>query len=156
MSAAPLIHGVRTKVLRPLTDERGWLMEILRRDEELFLGFGQVYVTTARPGVVKAWHAHRRQTDHFVCLGGSALVALYDDREGSPTRGVVNDFVLGEGERRLVQIPPLVWHGFTPAGSGEAMILNLPTEPYAYEAPDELRRDPFDPAIPYRWQREDG
>jgi dTDP-4-dehydrorhamnose 3,5-epimerase len=36
-------------------------MEILRRDDPIFQKFGQVYMTTNYPGVVKAWHYHKKQ-----------------------------------------------------------------------------------------------
>lgn len=131
-------------------------MEMLRRDDELFAGFGQIYLTTAYPGVVKAWHYHRRQTDHFVVARGMVKLALYDDREGSETRGEVNEFFLGDHNPLLVQIPPLVYHGFKCIGEGEALLLNLPTEPYNHEAPDEYRVDPHHGGIPYSWARRDG
>ena len=45
------IHDVRTKKMRVMPDERGWLMEILRVDEtELFTKFGQTYVSATYPG----------------------------------------------------------------------------------------------------------
>ena len=55
-----MIEGVATKPLRVFPDERGRLMEILRDDDELFDRFGQVYMTTVYPGVVKAWHFHKK------------------------------------------------------------------------------------------------
>ncbi|MDI3281087.1 MAG: dTDP-4-dehydrorhamnose 3,5-epimerase family protein, partial [Bacillota bacterium] len=82
-----LIAGVRTKPLRFICDERGRLMEMFRCDDELFQKFGQVYLTTAYPGVVKAWHYHKLQTDNFVVVKGMMKVVLYDDRPDSPTRG---------------------------------------------------------------------
>ena len=60
-----MIDGVITKKLRVIPDQRGRLMEILRCDDPLFQKFGQVYMTTTYPGVVKAWHAHKIQTDFF-------------------------------------------------------------------------------------------
>ena len=54
-----MIEGVKTKKLNVIPDERGRLMEIFRCDEELFEKFGQVYLTTCYPGVVKAWHTHQ-------------------------------------------------------------------------------------------------
>ena len=58
-TAQPRIAGVKTKALRVIPDERGWLMEILRADdEEFFTRFGQVYTSATYPGVVKAWHYH--------------------------------------------------------------------------------------------------
>ncbi|MFB3820398.1 MAG: dTDP-4-dehydrorhamnose 3,5-epimerase family protein [Candidatus Methylomirabilales bacterium] len=150
------IHGVVLKPLRPLTDERGFLMEMLRSDEPLFEGFGQVYITGCRRGVAKGWHYHREQTDHFVCVAGAALVVLYDGREGSPTRGLVQEVHLVAPPSRepaplLLKIPPLVLHGFTAEHGDEARIVNVPTLPYRHANPDEYRL-PWDAAeVPYRW-----
>src|ERR671913_55962 len=77
----PRIEGVRTKALRVIPDERGFLMEILRADDaELFTKFGQVYVSATYPGAVKAWHYHEKQTDHFVCVAGMVKLVLVDTR----------------------------------------------------------------------------
>ena len=53
-----MIDGVKIKKLKVIPDERGRLMEMLRSDDDLFIKFGQVYMTTAYPGVVKGWHYH--------------------------------------------------------------------------------------------------
>ena len=53
-----MINEVKIKKLKVIPDERGRLMEILRADDEIFIRFGQVYLTTAYPGAVKAWHYH--------------------------------------------------------------------------------------------------
>ncbi|NLO06252.1 MAG: dTDP-4-dehydrorhamnose 3,5-epimerase [candidate division WS1 bacterium] len=146
-----MIDGVRIKKLTRHADPRGWLMEILRDDDELFLGFGQVYVSAAFPGVVKAWHCHEIQTDSFCVLAGNAKIGLFDDREGSPTCGEAQAIVAGELNPVVVQIPPLVWHGFMSLEGRTAIVLNVPTEHYNREEPDELRREPFDPTIPFEW-----
>lgn len=146
-----MISGVRVKQLRVIPDERGRLMEILRADDPLFEKFGQVYMTTAYPGVVKAWHYHKQQTDNFAVLKGMVKLVLYDPRKDSPTQGEVNEFFLGEHNPQLVQIPNLVLHGFKCVGAEEAMVINCPTEVYRYDAPDEFRLDPFSAEVPYDW-----
>lgn len=151
-----MIAGVQTKELTVHADDRGFLMEMLRADEPLFERFGQVYVTCCRPGVAKAWHYHKEQTDHFVCLAGVALVVLYDGRDGSPTQGQVQEVLLEAppGRERpplLLKIPPLIVHGFTALGGAEARIVNTPTLPYRARDPDEFRYPWDSPAIPYRW-----
>ena len=75
-------------------------MEILRADEtELF--------TQVRPGL-RLRHLSRRrqgvafprhQTDNFVCLAGMIKLVLIDTRDGSPTKGAVNEFFLGTEQR---------------------------------------------------------
>jgi dTDP-4-dehydrorhamnose 3,5-epimerase len=147
-----MIEGVVVKKLTRHVDERGYVMEILRRDDDLFRQFGQAYVSACFPGIVKAWHCHRVQYDHFCCLAGNLKVGLYDDRPDSPTCGQTQGLVIGALSPALVCIPPLVWHGFMAVGTEMAVVLNLPTELYDYREPDELRRDPFDPEIPFEWQ----
>ncbi len=144
--------GVKVQKLRLIPDERGWLMEMMRRDWEVFDKFGQAYVTACYPGVIKAWHYHKLQVDHFACVYGIAKLALYDSREDSPTRGMINEFYIGTLNPILVKIPSLVYHGFTAVGNEIAMIVNFPTELYNYEEPDEYRLPYDDPSIPYKWE----
>ena len=151
-----MIEGVMVKPLKVIPDERGRLMEILRCDDEMFQKFGQVYLTTGYPGVVKAWHYHKTQTDHFCVIKGMLKVVLYDSRDGSPTPGEVNEFFLGEHRPILLRIPSLVFHGFKTVSAEEALLINIPTEPYRFADPDEFRIPPHDNDIPYSWERKDG
>ncbi len=147
-----MIEGVRIKRLKFIPDERGAVMEILRADDELFEKFGQVYLSTVYPGVVKGWHFHKRQTDHLCIIKGMAKVVLYDDRADSPSRGKIQEFFIGEQNPLLVKIPPLVLHGVKGIGTESAYMINCPTEPYNHSEPDEFRRPWNDPAIPYDWK----
>ena len=151
-----MIDGVKTKKLKVIPDERGRLMEMLRSDDDLFIKFGQVYLTTAYPGVVKGWHYHRAQTDNMVVVKGMMKIVLYDARTASPTHGEVNEFFMGDYNPILLHIPPYVYHGFKCISVEEALVINCPTDVYCYQTPDEYRVDPHDPSIPYKWSREDG
>jgi dTDP-4-dehydrorhamnose 3,5-epimerase len=151
-----LIEGVKSKTLRVIPDDRGWLMEILRADDpELFTRFGQVYVSATYPGVVKAWHYHERQVDNFACITGIIKLVLIDTRPGSPTEGAVNEFWIGAQNPMVVQVPNLVYHGWKNIGQEVALVLNVPTEPYRYSDPDEYRIEPHG-TLPYDWTRKDG
>ena len=134
-----------------IPDERGRLMEILRCDDAIFTKFGQVYLTTANPGIIKAWHWHRLQTDHFTCIQGRMKLVLYDARSNSPTQGEVDEFIIGDDNRLLVAIPPMVYHGFQSLSDVETIVINIPTEPYNHQQPDECRLPADDPSVPYKW-----
>ncbi len=151
-----LIDGVAARRGRVLPDERGRLGEIMRADDPWFEKFGQVYFTTTCPGVVKAWHYHKIQTDHFYVVKGMVKIALYDDRKDSVTNGIVNQLYLGEHCPGLVRIPPGVQHGWMCVGKKEAYIVNVVSEMYNYAEPDEYRTHPHDNHIPYDWARKDG
>ena len=153
-----MIHGVQIKKLKVIPDDRGFLMEMLRNDDEIFEKFGQAYLTGVKRGVAKGWHYHKKQDDHFVCVFGKALVVLYDARPDSPTKGEVQEFVLTEpaanGEHLLVKIPKGVYHGFTAVDCDEARIVNIPTERYDYDNPDEHRCAWNSDEVPYAWPKE--
>jgi dTDP-4-dehydrorhamnose 3,5-epimerase len=151
-----MIDGVIIKKLRVIPDQRGRVMEILRRDDDLFQKFGQVYMTTTYPGVVKAWHKHEKQADHIACVAGMIKMALYDGRPGSPTFKEINEFYLGVHNPLLVKVPAGVYHGWMGVSPEEAVIINVPTETYDREKPDEQRLDPHGNDIPYLWERKDG
>lgn len=134
--------------IRPLTshlDERGRLTEIFRATEDTH-GFGQVYITTAAAGVIKAWHRHWMQWDRWYCVSGAAKVGLFDSATGE-----AQTVILCADTPQLLTIPPGVYHGFTPChGHREAAILNIPSRPYNPSAPDEERVGPHD--FSFRWE----
>lgn len=151
-----MINGVTTKKLKVIPDERGRLMEILRADDNIFVQFGQVYMTTTLPDVVKAWHLHKLQTDNVACVQGMIKLVLFDPREDSPTYQKFDQFYLGIHNPLLVQIPPHVYHGWKCVSREEAIVVNIPTEAYNNKQPDEFRLDAHTQEIPYAWSRKDG
>jgi dTDP-4-dehydrorhamnose 3,5-epimerase len=155
-SSDKLIDGVSVRRAKVISDERGRLGEIMRADDPWFKKFGQVYFTTTYPGVIKAWHYHKKQTDHFYVAKGLVKIALYDQREDSPTFGTVNELYLGEHCPGLLRIPPGVQHGWMCVGQTEAYIVNVVSETYNYAKPDEYRTPAHDNQIPYDWTRKDG
>ena len=151
-----MIEGVKIKKLKVIPDERGRLMEMFRCDDDLFTKFGQVYLSTTYPGVVKGWHYHKLQADNIVCVRGMLKLVLYDGRENSATKGEVSEYFLGDHNPLLVQVPKGVYHGWKCISENEAFVINCPTEPYNYSQPDEYRLDPHSSDIPYKWERKDG
>ena len=78
-------------------------------------------------------------------------MVLYDTREGSATKGEVNELFIGEHNPVLVHVPKDIYHGWKCISESEAIVINCPTEVYNYELPDEFRL-PYDTdKIPYDW-----
>lgn len=152
-----MIEGVKIKKLVIHKDERGRLMEILRYDDSIFEKFGQVYVTTAMPSFVKAWHYHKKQIDNFTCVKGKIKLVLFDARKDSETKGELQEFFISMEENPIVvQIPKGVYHGFECANKEECIMINTCTEPYDNKNPDEYRL-PFDSKeINYKWSGRKG
>ena len=147
-----MIEGVKIKKLRIIPDERGRLIEILRNDDDMFKNFGQTYITTNYPGVVKAWHKHIKQTDTVCCISGMIKLVLFDGRENSKTFGEVTELFIGKDNMLLVQIPENIYHGWKCISQTESIVINIPDLPYCYDNPDEIRLPYNSDKIPYDWE----
>lgn len=147
-----MIEDVVVERLRVVPDERGQLVEVIRSDAPFFEKFGQAYVTTTYPGVIKAWHLHHAQNDNVACVRGMVKLVLYDPREASSTRGEVMEVFMGEHNPVLVHIPRDIYHGWKCISEGEAYMVNVPTELYDYHDPDEHRLPIDSKEIPYNWE----
>lgn len=144
-----LMAGVVVKPLRKIQDERGAVCHMLRNDDELFERFGEIYFSVVYPGVVKGWHKHLEMTLNYAVVSGSIKLVLYDDRPGSPTRGVVNELFIGDNNYSLIKIPPKIWNGFKGIGVVPAVVANCATHPH--DPAEIVRLDPLSKSIPYNW-----
>jgi dTDP-4-dehydrorhamnose 3,5-epimerase len=147
-----MIDGVVVKQPLVHADDRGFLLEVVRDDEPVFRAVKQTTFTVAYPGVIKAFHWHRRQWDVWFFSAGMAQVVLYDLREGSPTRGRTDVLYMGERRPLVVAIPPWVAHGYRVLGAAPAALLYHTTEHYDPAAPDEERIPHDDPRIGFDWR----
>ena len=136
--------------LARIPDERGTVMHMLRRTDPHFVGFGEIYFSTIYPTVVKGWHRHAEMTLNYACVSGRVKLVLFDDRDGSPTRGELMEIFLGHDQYSLVVIPPGVWNGFKGMGTEMAIVANCAPTHTTRPTPNG-RLDPFDNEIPYDW-----
>lgn len=144
-----MIDGVVITPLKRIGDERGMVLHMLRRDWDVFEDFGEIYFSIVYPGVVKGWKRHKQMIQNFAVPMGNANFVLYDDREGSPTMGEMQDLNLGQDNYFLLTLPALIWYGFSGSGKGSTLIANCASLPHD---PDETEgKDLSDPAIPFDW-----
>lgn len=148
-----MIEGVKITPLQIIPDERGMILKMLRNDDSIFNGFGEIYFSTVYPGVVKGWHIHEKMTLNYAVIEGMIKLVLYDGRDESSTKGEVQEIFLGRENYSLVTIPPKIWNGFKCIGAEPAIVANCSDIPHD---PDEISRiDPHNNDIPYSWERRD-
>ena len=148
------IDGVKVIRLRKICDERGKIMHMMKATDEHFTKFGEIYFSCGYPGVVKAWHIHKEMTLNNCCVVGMMKLVLFDQREGSPTRGNLMECSIGEDNYCLVQIPPQVTNGYKAYGDKMAILANCPDMPH--DRNELIYIDPFDNDIPYNWDIKHG
>lgn len=145
-----MIDGVLIKTLKKIPDERGTIMHMMRCDDPDFEKFGEIYFSTVYPGVIKGWHLHKEMTLNYAVVFGMIKLVLYDEREGSPTKGEIQEIFLGWDNYYLVKIPPMIWNGFKGIGTTMAIVANLASVPH--RSGEIERLNPLDKRIPYKWE----
>jgi len=140
------IQGV--KVIHPerFEDERGWLEEIWRSDDDQFPQPAMSYLSMTKFRVTRGPHEHKFQTDIFVFgLNSDFAVFLWDARPGSTSEGVRQRIIVLRRKPAVVIVPPGVVHAYRNTGNSEGLVLNLPTHLYKgkdrREEVDEIRHE---------------
>jgi len=148
-----MIDGIKIKRIASHADGRGYFREILREKNKLLKHFGQASVSLTKPGVIKAFHWHKKQDDLFYVVSGKALVVLYDKRKNSKTFGKIMPLEMNENEPKLLFIPKGVAHGYKVLGNKPLTMLYIMDKQYNSKNPDESRMDYDDPKIGFDWDK---
>jgi dTDP-4-dehydrorhamnose 3,5-epimerase len=143
------IQGVQIIPLRRIPDERGTVFHMLRCTDPHFQQFGEIYFSSIYPSAIKGWHRHREMSLFYACVFGRIKLVMYDERDGSPTKGNLMEVFLGPDNYSLVIIPPEVWNGFKGMSDPYALVANCCT--HAHDPSRSSRLDPFKNHIPYDW-----
>lgn len=144
------IEGVVVQPLKQIVDERGAVLHMLRKDSPLFMGFGEIYFSEVKFGVVKAWKRHKKMTQHFAVPYGKILLVIYDSREHSKTYGKIKEYLIGRPEYyNLLIIPPQVYYGFKGLNDTISLIANCADIPHSPEETEKIERN--NNIIPYQW-----
>jgi dTDP-4-dehydrorhamnose 3,5-epimerase len=133
-------------VLCPISvfaDDRGW--SLMNQLKGVMTPAGQINFSCQHPGVVKAWHRHKKQTDFWMCVQGHIKAGVWRDGESWAWMAV-----LGEMSPAVLVIPPGLWHGAATVGSVPAGLLYYVTHAYDPANPDEERLS-YDAAVGYPW-----
>lgn len=132
-----MINGVKIKKLQEFHDDRGYLAELFRQDEDSYRP-QMAYMSITNPNVVRGPHEHKWQSDGFAFFGpGKFRLYLWDRREDSSTKGEKIEIEVGEGNPTFVIVPPGVVHGYKCVSDIPALSVNLPDKLYKGENKQE-------------------
>ena len=139
-SLAQVPDGVKFRRLNTIVDGRGSVCELFDERWDWHPDpLVYCYCATIRAGVVKGWAVHREHEDRYFVVRGEMEVTMYDDREDSPTHGMLVQVYLTENDRKLMNVPVGIWHADRAVGTTDVMFINFPTQPYDHENPDKYR-----------------
>jgi dTDP-4-dehydrorhamnose 3,5-epimerase len=152
--SAKLIAGVKCAPIALWPDDRGYFLEVQRVGHGLAAEFAkestQISAALNYPGIIKAFHFHRHQTDCWTPAMNMLQIALIDLRPDSSTFGARNTIYAGNIRPWQILIPPGVAHGYKVVGTGPSLLIYA-TDRF-YNPADEGRIPHNDPSLNYDWE----
>jgi dTDP-4-dehydrorhamnose 3,5-epimerase len=149
-----LIAGVKCAPIALWPDDRGYFLEVQRLGLGLAADFPkestQISAALNYPGIIKAFHFHRHQTDCWTPAMNMLQVVLIDLRPESPTYGRRNTLYVGNLRPWQILIPPGVAHGYKVLSVGPSMLIYA-TDRF-YNPEDEGRIAHDDARLNYDWE----
>ena len=99
----------------------GDVMHGLKKSDNGFNGFGEVYFSWVEQGAIKAWKCHQCMTMNLVVPKGEVSFVFYltNQKNSFRTENI--------GEERYVRptVPPRIWFGFKGLTSGYSLLMNV-------------------------------
>ncbi len=146
-----MIEGVLINKLKQIPDERGAIYHMLRRDNDHFIEFGEIYFSIAFPGIIKGWHEHTKQIQNYAVIDGKIKLVLFDNRSDSKTFKQINEIFLGEENYSLVTIPTGIITAYKCISKKNSILANCSTLPHD---PNEMINYDFNgDKVPYDWNK---
>ena len=144
-----MIEGVAITQLKQFHDERGKVMRLIDVASKNFEDVQEIYFSCIYANAIKGWHKHKMMILNYAVISGNVKCVLFDDREGSSTKGVVQEIFLSPENYSLITVPPMIWNGFKGLGSDMSTIINCASMVHLDDEVD--KQDPFNNDIPYDW-----
>ena len=121
-----MIDGIEITTLKQMHDDRGAVFHMLRSDTGMLDNVAEIYFSIVNPGVIKGWKQHKTMRMRLAVPKGKLKFVMYDERENSPTKGVIQEIEVGENESdyKLINVPPLIWSSFQCISSESAIVCN--------------------------------
>lgn len=133
-----MIEGVSLHPLRQISVPKGDLWHAFKVSDDGFVSFGEAYITQIESHRVKGWKRHNRYVLNLIVMVGAVKFVIYDDREGSPTKGEFQEVTLSPTDNyQRLTVAPGLWMAFAGAAERQtSMLMDLIPELHQPEESD--------------------
>lgn len=121
-----LINGVESISLKIIPLVGGDVLHVMKDIDRGFFGFGEIYFSEINQGFIKGWKKHSEMVMNLIIPKGEVKIVVFDDRDGSSTKGIFNEFILSRDKNYMrVSISPGLWVAFQGIGKGTSQVMNF-------------------------------
>ena len=119
------IEGVFLTPLKKIRHPKGDIFHGMKKSDEGFTGFGEVYFSMVKQGEIKGWNRHKIMVLNLVVPMGEVTFVIYDDREDSSSKDRFFKVDLSPSNYKRLTVLPGLWVAFKGNGLNTNLILNI-------------------------------
>ncbi len=137
------MKGVTLTPLKRIASAKGDIYHAMKCVDGGYCGFGEAYFSEIVCGERKGWKRHNRMTLNIIVPIGEIRFIIYDDREGSNTKGefLAIDLSPDKNYQRLT-VEPGLWMAFEGIAQGNSWLLDI--IPELHDDAESDKRDDID------------
>lgn len=151
MNLSTQILDLRLIKLKQIKDERGAVFHYLKSNNETFKGFGEAYYSKINPNIIKGWKLHHQIHQHFCVPFGAVKIVVFDGRENSDTKGLIDEIILDDNFNYfLLSMPPGLWYSFKCISEHASLLANIIDQPH--NVLESITLPLINNMIPYEWE----
>ena len=136
-----MIESIQQYKLGVIEAEEGAVLHFIKKTDNGFREFGEVYFSTVNKESIKAWKLHKRMTLNLVVPVGQVMFHFIDSRPNSINYNKIETIVLSQNPYTRLTVPPMFWFGFKGLSDGLNLISN---QADLEHDPDEVERKPIE------------
>ena len=95
------------------TDDRGWLFELAKAPS-----FGQIFVSTTKPGITRGNHYHDTKVEKFCLIQGQGVIRFRDIKSTD-----ILEYAVDDQDIKIVDVPPGYTHSIENTGNSSMIVL---------------------------------
>ena len=144
-----MIQGMLKKELVKISSDTGEILHGIKKEENGFNGFGEVYFSFINYNAVRAWKMHKKMTLNLIVPVGRILFCSIDLRKKSKTYKLKHKIILSQDPYFRLTVPPKIWFGFKGLGKEKNMLVNVAN--ISHDPKEMLRKDILD--FQFNWSK---
>lgn len=116
-----MLEHIKLTKLATFDIDSGNVMHAMKKDDDGFNKFGEVYFSFINSKAVKAWKLHKKMTLNLIVPMGMVRFVFNDSQK--PDNFRIEE--IGEDNYYRITVPPNIWFGFQGISYKPSLVVNI-------------------------------
>ena len=100
--------------------DKGNLMHFIKKNDESYNGFGEIYFSNIIKGTIKGWKKHKKMTMNLCVPRGIVKFVFFTEN-----KKFIEEIIIGESNYIRITVPPGIWFAFQGMSNNISLVCNF-------------------------------